>query len=211
MLCYAFILLINQFLQKMIYKINNYVLKHRAKGNMQDNNNYHTNYTEYTYSSYNIDDADFVYIYKKIKPKFKICFQQSCINYVRENKVYEFHTMQKNNNSKLKVYQKDSCEVNTIDDFIVATYNKRKIPYYLFSSDNNYDSTYNISKMIFRIHNNIYLNFETSTYPDDNSHFNKIYINYNHEDKIEQTLMTNLIEDTKSLIKEAHQISVPIF
>ena len=169
------------------------------------------NYTEYTYESFNMPDADFVYIFKKVKPQFPICFQQSFIRYVRENRVYEFHTLVKNNNSKLKVYQKDPCEVSFDGTYHVTSYNKRKIPYYLFSSDKNYDTMTNVTKTIFRIHNNIYLNFETTTYPDDDTHFNKIYINYNHEIKIEEKLICSLIDKTKSLISQSHKIEVPIF
>ena len=180
---------------------------------MKPENESNSNYTEYTYESFNIPDADFVYIFRKIKqnPEFRVCFQQSFIRYVRENKVYEFHTLVKNNNSKLKVYQKDPCQTIYDGTFHISTYNKRKIPYYLFPSDNHYDSMTNITKIIFRIHNNVYLNFETSTYPDDGSHYNKIYINYNHENKIEENLMNDIIDKTKSLISQSHNIEVPIF
>jgi hypothetical protein len=220
------------------------------------------NYKEITYKSFNMDDSDFVFLFKRLRKNFKVCFLNTFVRYISGNKVYEFYTNDNNDNNdksnemqggandkndknnemrsgandkndknntrrsganqntikrgptitqKINVYEKTPIEITQdLDDFHVVTFHKHKIPYYLFPSDNAYDDMHHVNKYIIRIHNNIYLNFETITYTDE-THVNKIFINYNRESKLDESLITKLISDVQNSIKENHRIEVPIF
>jgi hypothetical protein len=185
----------------------------------QEENANQYNYKEITYKSFNLEDEDFVFLFKRLKSSFKICFLNTFVRYISGNKVYEFYTndgssspKQNEQQQKIKVYEKIPIELIKEDNanFHVVTFQKHKIPYYLFPSDNSFDDMHYVNKYIIRIHNNIYLNFETITY-GDGDHVNKIFINYNRESKLDESLITKLIDEVKNTIKTKHHIEVPIF
>lgn len=169
-----------------------------------------SNYVEFVFKSFSIEDDEFAYIFKNIKETFNVCFQHRFVKYIIGDKIYEYYDNDKKLN--IKTYQNTplSYEYDK-PHFKILYYKRSKIPYYMFPSQKNVDSSVYVNKYVFRIHSNIYLNFETTTY-EDGKYYNKIYINYNHEERLEENIIKKCIEDAKNaIIKSIHGPSVAIF
>lgn len=71
------------------------------------------------------------------------------------------------------------------NNILVIKYNKNNLPPYQFPSTNNIDDEYFLNKIIFKITNRIYINFELmkKIENDKENIYRRIYINFNNEKK----------------------------
>ena len=71
------------------------------------------------------------------------------------------------------------------DKYIMIKYNKENIPPINFPSTNNIHDMYHINKIIFKITNRIYINFELKKkiVNEKSEIFRRIYINLNNDKK----------------------------
>lgn len=112
----------------------------------------------------------------------------------REYKEYILNdlTCQMFTNDDVKVYKNTVVGVDIHDDLFIAKYNRSKMTLLNFPSTTMIHNTSYVKQMIFRISNRIYLNFKiqidrnrTKTYT--------VFINYNHEDNVDLSLINKSI------------------
>lgn len=164
------------------------------------------NYIEHVFKSFKLPDDEFEYIFYKMKRIYDVCFLQTFIRYTSDKDVYEYSDDAK---IKIKTYEKIPVSYSEDGNFTTLNYKKNKIPYYMFSSSDTYDPEF-VNKYTFRIHNNIYLNFETTTYTDK-QHYNIVYINYNHDEKLEENRINDIIQSVKSNLESVYETNMEIF
>lgn len=113
----------------------------------------------------------------------------------KEFKCYQFENMIFENSVKeQKIFTKDMIGIQEHDNnFIVCTFNKEKKPFHTFPSTMNLHNIYQVNRLTFRIHNRLFLNFESQYHSKNNSVIRKIYFNYNHEKNVEVSCVEILI------------------
>jgi hypothetical protein len=105
------------------------------------------------------------------------------------------------NNEETKVFRNSAKDVIENKDHIIIGFQKTKL------TPLNYPSTtyiYNISyvkKLIFRISNRIYINFEINLDKDSYKTY-KIYINYNHDNNVDMSQILSQLDELMKLLLE---------
>jgi len=147
---------------------------------------------------YNIslDEQDFYNILSKIdQKKFKF-FQKEYKEYINQEHICNIFT-----NDETRVYDKKNINIIEKEKFITIASNLNKLTLLNFSSTKNHNKISFVKKLIFRITNRIYLNFEISIntlYPKNKIY--TIYINYNHDDTVDINIINKNINDIVRLI-----------
>jgi hypothetical protein len=109
--------------------------------------------------------------------------------------------MENTDHTDIKVYSLCMSGFSVIDctktQMVKVEYIKDKQAFHAFPSTTSHDSIFYTKRLTFRVHNRLFVNFDTQFYPDDESTINKVFINYNHEvgmdsDVIQLTLDTIL-------------------
>ena len=170
---------------------------------MFDITNYitHGNYIEIILEDHkdivDINEKIFFKILQNVRNKGYNGFQKHCKEYVYRNITYE-----NNNENQIKVYKKILNKQDSLPSgHRILVFHKDKLPYHTFPSTTMIQSVCYISKAIFKINNRIFLNFERKIYEgSENVFFNKIYINYNHDDNVDSTTMQHAISTALDLI-----------
>lgn len=123
----------------------------------------------------------------------------------KEFKCYQFNNMFYENHfhKENKIYTKNFKHVDQTSDHALAICycEKEKHPFHAFPSTKSISNTCYVKRLTFRIHNRLYLNFETQFYPKNNSYVRKIYLNYNHEHLVDKTLIEENIKRIISTLK----------
>jgi hypothetical protein len=133
-------------------------------------------------SDIDIPDTVFFKLLQTAKGKSTTCFQKHYKEYVFRNIHYE-----NNDKNQVKIYKKTPTFVGEIKDgWRMIAFYKEKLPYHAFPATTNLYSISYVSKAIIKITNRVFLNFEKRVYPETGSvSFNKIYVNYNHDDNVD--------------------------
>jgi hypothetical protein len=141
--------------------------------------------------SQDISDKHFFKLIESLKKSGYSSFQKHYKEYVYRNMIYE-----NNEKSQIKVFKNTFKKTQNISPNIIANvFYKEKVPYHMFPSTKLIYSVSYVSKLIFKVNNRIFINFEKRKYDtqaNSNVSFNKVYINYNHDDNVD---LTN-IQDT---------------
>lgn len=123
-------------------------------------------------------------------------------SFEKEMKVYQINDMfyenymQKDN----KIFTKTLKHIDQDTDpsFAICYYRKEKHPFHAFPSTLSIHNIFYIQRLTYRLHNRLYLNFETQHYPNtNNSCIRKIYINYNHDKSVDHA---NIDQNIKRII-----------
>lgn len=139
----------------------------------------------------NYTKDEFYNIMNRLKYK---CFQKDCKQYVSGNLIYENF-----NNEDVKVYKTEIKNIKINSEYIISFYNKSKLTVLNFESSTNINDINYIRKLIFRVSNRIYINFEIKK--KNNNLVYNIYINYNHDDTVDLSLINDSLENIiKTLI-----------
>lgn len=91
----------------------------------------------------------------------------------------------------------------THDGMVVLYYTKEKKPYHAFPSTTSINRVWYTKKLVFRIHNRMYLNFEIQRDANDNSCIRKAYINYNHDSNVDQKVIEQYLVGTLDMLGRA--------
>lgn len=117
------------------------------------------------------------------------CFQKHYKEFVFRNMYLE--TCE---NTSSKIYKKSVTFTQDLPELSmrVHVFHKEKVPYHAFPATKCLHNVCYVSKATIKINNRVFLNFEKRVYPPmDKSKkaesFNKIYINYNHDDHVDIT------------------------
>jgi hypothetical protein len=139
-----------------------------------------------------IPDNMFFKLLNNMKNKGYACFQKHYKEYIYRNMVYE-----NNDKSQIKIYKIALNNHDTLENGLkVLIYHKEKLPYHVFPSTTMLHSICYVSKVIFKINNRIYINFEKRKYDSEDSNnvsFNKVFINYNHDDNVDLSNIENAL------------------
>lgn len=116
----------------------------------------------------------------ELKQKLGNCFQKHFKEYVFRDMFYE-----NNDKHQIKVYKKHLTNVHTdVDGLVILTYYKEKLPFHMFPSTSSLHSVCYVSKVVFKITNRLFINFEKRVYNDKEA-YHKIFVNYNHEENVD--------------------------
>lgn len=95
-------------------------------------------------------------------------------------------------------------EMMDISGITKASYVKEKIPFYMFPSTTRIYENFDMTTIVFRIHKNLFINFETHLFIDGQV-VHKVYINHNLDERDDTITINKKITDSLSLLR-----SVPI-
>ena len=133
----------------------------------------------------NYTKDEFYNIMNRLKYK---CFQKDCKQYVSGNLIYENF-----NNEDVKVYKTEIKNIKINSEYIISFYNKSKLTVLNFESSKNINDINYIRKLIFRVSNRVYINFEIKK--KNNNLVYNIYINYNHDDTVDLSLINDSLQN----------------
>lgn len=168
------------------------------------------NYTEYVLSPskssksstvYNIEKKKYDELLARVSQHLKSSgSQKHYTRYVYEDMHYDA------SNVDSKTYRIIPIELNADTDsgIIKASYVKEKIPFYMFPSTNRIYENFDMNTIVFRIHKNLFINFETHLFIDGQL-IHKIYVNHNLDERDDTITINKKINDSLSLLQ-----SVPI-
>jgi hypothetical protein len=72
-----------------------------------------------------------------------------------------------------------------VSDLNAIAYEKKKLSIINMQSSTDYDDLANVSRTTFRVSNRVYLNCEIYQYNDDATCDHRVYVNYNHDPKVD--------------------------
>jgi uncharacterized protein YqgV (UPF0045/DUF77 family) len=146
--------------------------------------------TQYLTTTTNIDTDDFTRLLRNMKKINLHGFQRQFKEYTYRNLYYEHTHGDKTN---IHLYKKEVRDINTSlsNQLYVMVSQRDKIAYHIFPSTNQIPSISYVSKATFKVNNRVFINFECKKYQEDCSDgdtpnvYNKIYINYNHDENVD--------------------------
>lgn len=151
------------------------------------------NYVEYIVKCANgdigLDQADFNAYMSRMKSHKYFKRESKC--YCYDNMIYENSFF-----NEIRVSSKNPISIEDKSKYHVCYYTKEKQPYHAFPSTHQINAVYYSKKLVFRLHNRVYINFETMLYPQKKETIYKIYINYNHDKGVDMDSVNQIISST---------------
>lgn len=157
------------------------------------------NYYEYVLTSdiskYDMGKKTFFDILTKMALENHKCFEKKYKEYIVSNNI----TCHNYENKDIKIYTNKALYIENKDKYIIIGYNKTKQTILNYPSTNNIYVTNYIKKLIFRVTNRIYINFEICL-QENKKKLYKIYINYNHDNNVDTKIINQNIDDLLKII-----------
>jgi hypothetical protein len=148
---------------------------------------------------YDIGKSTFIQLLRAAKRRKPKCFQKNSTRYLYDDLVYEVSVSQ--TGPEVKTYRRTSLEMVACNKGMSRLlYAKEKIPYYMFPSTMDICDIVTSSNVAFRIHNNVYLNFEVTKSDNSDEYFYKVFVNYNHEKDVDLTFVQTKIDEALGLL-----------
>lgn len=181
-----------------------------------------SNYSEYIVSddkstandiSYNIDDTIFENKQNQAaKLQSRTGFKTTFYRYIHNDMIYEIaeQTDEKikkggqagQQSEKVRTYRKQPVDVNVdknTNNIIICKFKKEKIPFHLFPSTNKI-SKYKIELTSYRIHHQIFANFERQINQANNKIINKIFVNVIDDQKSDPEYIKKMLANSLKII-----------
>lgn len=141
-------------------------------------------------------EEEFYNALQKLKKTNHKYFQKEYKQYVIQNLFYENY-----DNQEVIVYEKNAVKVNREDPkWLEIHYSRNKLSMINLNSTRNVSSTNYVKKLIFRITNRIYINFEIKKNVETSTTSRYIYINYNHDQGVDMNATAKVISEIKDTI-----------
>lgn len=103
-------------------------------------------------------------------------------------------TYENTDNKEIRVFKKNMKLATDHADHVVCYYDKEKLPYHAYPSTQEHDCIFEYKRLVFRIHNRIYINFEIQDFGESAASLDyRIFVNYNHEQNVDVDHMTQLL------------------
>ena len=155
-------------------------------------------YIEYIVSpssdSYNVEKKEMSRMLATVSKQYKGTTKRFT-RYFYQDLVYESGV------NEVRVYRKTPPTIETsTNNFIKATMNKEKLPYFMFPSTMQIYDNMDVTAITFRVHTNIYINFETQNYAQDKMIINKVFVNYNVDARDDTDTIANLIKRAQEML-----------
>ena len=106
-------------------------------------------------------------------------FQKEYKEYLYDNVIVHNYK-----NTETRVFRQTPVIFEEADKYMMIGYNRNKLTFLSVPSTTNIHDMIYVKKLIFRINNRLFVNFEIGLSKDDTKTY-KVYINYNHESNIE--------------------------
>lgn len=134
--------------------------------------------------------------------KKNICNFSKYKNNVKQFKIHKnMGVIMENHDHKLiKVYSLNELNVLFQNNFKITYFEKEKKHYHAFSCSTTLDSKYFVSRVTFKVSNNIYVNFDTEYHNHCENVKHRIFINYNHEKQQDIEFVQHKINQTIRLL-----------
>jgi len=167
-------------------------------------NSYFNKHKENTYLNIidiNWDEVSFNSILMKLINNYKLRPFEKKFRILKHNDKSLIYSI---NDNKYNVNKQSLLSYNTKDNYILIKYQKENIPPINFPSTNIIHDMYYINKIIFKVSNRIYINFEVKKKFIDNKSqiFRRIYINLNNDKKnVDNNNINEKLEETIQYFK----------
>jgi hypothetical protein len=155
--------------------------------------NYYEIFLNPRLESKNLDENIKVYNTSLDKNEFK--YLLSCVSrgnhnfkfFQKEYKEYIYDNVITHNykNTETRIFKNTPISIIQHENSLVIGYNKSKLTFLSMPSTTNIYNINYVKKLIFRVNNRIFINFQISQNDKDNSQTYQAYINYNHESNID--------------------------
>ena len=123
-------------------------------------------------------------------------FQKEYKEYVHKDVVCQSYI-----NDETKVFKKKTTNISKQSNYITIYNNRIKQTLLNFPSTTDLQQTTYIKKLIFRINNRIYVNFQISLDVNTSAKWYEVYINYNHEDNVDTQLAQNTLKEVIKMLE----------
>lgn len=121
----------------------------------------------------------------------------------KEYQKYLYDSLEYNVNEKdsiVNLYNMKFQNSELSENIVVNYYHRQSLPIHNFPSSTSYEDNVNIKKTIVKLLNNLYLNFDSIQY-DDNEVFNHVYFNCNITKKCDIDLINSTLENYIKILK----------
>jgi|TARA_Y100000389_G_scaffold186685_1_gene207304 uncharacterized protein YacL (UPF0231 family) len=121
----------------------------------------------------------------------------------KEYQKYLYDSLEYNVNEKestVNLYNMKFQNSELTKDIVVNYYQRQSLPIHTFPSTTTYEDNINIKKTIIKLLNNVYLNFESIQYDNDEV-FNHVYFNCNITKKCDIDLINSTLENYINILK----------
>ena len=140
----------------------------------------------------NLNKNQFYQVLESCNIQQKKFFVRTITRYLYNDLIYEIC-----NQKDVKTYQKKAVSYERFPNLIKLKFKKEKLPYHMFPSTTNINEVQNVSSIVIRFHNNVYLNFEIIEF---DTPIYKIYVNYNHEENIDIDYINSILKEVQCTI-----------
>jgi hypothetical protein len=135
--------------------------------------------------------------------------------YLFEDMVYECSSADVRTYRKTpKVLKTTHSDSDSDKHIMEGSYNKEKIPFYMFPSTTSLYDTSDVSSTVFRVHNNVFINFEMQSFDSDISDISnvsgsgsgsetiyKVFVNYNVDPRDDPDTIKTVIDRTLGFLQ----------
>lgn len=135
-------------------------------------------------------DIFFDFLKKMKKTNYKF-FQKEYKEYIYKDIICQIYL-----NDETKVYKKNVLKVFQNNSSMISIYSDRiKQTLLNFPSTINLQQTSYVKKLIFRVNNRIYINFQITLDVESDVKSYEVYINYNHEENVDTQLINKTLAE----------------
>jgi hypothetical protein len=121
----------------------------------------------------------------------------------KEYQKYLYDSLEYNVNDKestVNLYNMKFQNSEMYDNIVVNYYHRQSLPIHTFPSSKSYEDNINVKKTIIKLLNNVYLNFDSIQYDNDEV-FNHVYLNCNVTKKCDIDLINSTLENYINILK----------
>jgi hypothetical protein len=149
----------------------------------------------------NVSEEFFNTCLSRVKSQHLKYFQKSFKTYVCNDLVLENY-----DHKEHKVFCKKVLSVNTehhINKGIITLYvQKEKHPFHAFPSTTSIHSVFYTNRLVLRVNNRLYINFDVQYFPEDKMIVRKVFLNYNHDSNVDLESACSAIQTAISYLVE---------
>ena len=119
----------------------------------------------------------------------------------KEYKEYQYTDLvvQNYKNTETRVFRQNFVTMNQGKNWLLTGYQRSKLTFLSVPSTTNIHDMMYVKRLIFRVNNRVYVNFQTSLHQDGAKTY-QVYINYNHENNVDQEGLMNTLNNVLSVL-----------
>lgn len=103
-------------------------------------------------------------------------------------------------NDETKVFKRKHLSLQKYDEYVLFKSMRQKLTLLNFPSTKNLQQVMYVKKLIFRVSNRIYINFQISIDMNQQQKCYAVYINYNHEENVDVQLVNKSLGDIITIL-----------